>query len=97
MISLLIMKVWPIRPQICLTNQLTQLSRMLIIINRRNGTSFMTNDLYSDIQSTIQDSFVCASYFENPNPECHRLLYLLGIEDKRYFNKIDLNLYIKIF
>ena len=41
---------------------LSQLSHMLLIINRRNGSSFMTSDLYLDIQSTIQDANVATAY-----------------------------------
>ena len=59
---------------------LAQLSFMLLIIYRRNGSSFITNDLYSDIQSTIQDAFVAASHFRVKRSENDFLIYQLGTD-----------------
>ena len=61
---------------------LAQLSFMLLIIYRRNGTSFMTNDLYSDIQSTIQNAYVAAAYYRDLKyqNENDLLIYQLGTD-----------------
>ncbi len=53
---------------ISLENQLVDLASLahyLFYIFRRNKTSFITKDLYMDIQSTIQDAFICASTFKS--------------------------------
>jgi hypothetical protein len=40
---------------------LAALAHYLLFIFRRHKTYFMTKDLYCDIQTTIQDAFICAS------------------------------------
>lgn len=70
-------------PKISLLDQminLAQLSFMLLIIYRRNGTSFITNDLYSDIQSTIQNAYVVAAYFRKCKSSSDLLIYQLGTD-----------------
>lgn len=44
---------------------LATLAHYLFYIYRRNKTAFMTKDLYMDIQSTIQDAFICAATFKS--------------------------------
>jgi hypothetical protein len=44
---------------------LATLAHYLFYVYRRNKTAFMTKDLYMDIQSTIQDAFICASTFKS--------------------------------
>jgi hypothetical protein len=38
----------------------------------------MTKDLYSDLQSTIQDAYVCVSIYKKYNPQANVYLYQLG-------------------
>ncbi len=55
-------------PKISLETQLVNLATLahyLFYVIRRNKTSFITKDLYMDIQSTIQDAFICASTFKS--------------------------------
>ena len=70
-------------PKINLLEQLVKLAQlgfMLLIIYRRNGSAAMTNDLYLDIQSTIQDAYIAASYFKKESPASDLLLYQLGTD-----------------
>lgn len=43
---------------------LAHLSHLLLFIFRRHSTKFLTNNLYSDIQSTIADAFVVTAKFQ---------------------------------
>lgn len=57
-------------PSINLFDQLMQLSYasfLLLFIYRKFKSSFLTKDLYSDLQSTIQDAFVCVSIYMKHN------------------------------
>ena len=70
-----------VRSNLC--DQLTdlaQLSYMLFIIYRKHGTAFMTNDLYCDLQSTVQDSYICAAIAQKRGFDGKMLLYLLGTD-----------------
>ncbi len=59
---------------------LSYLSHILLFVYRRQGTSFLTNALYSDIQSTIQDAFVCAAVYIEQNSDLLLFLYMLGTD-----------------
>ena len=60
--------------------RLSELGFILLIIYRQLGTDFMTNALYLDIQSTIQDAFVVASRFKVKGTDGSLLLYMLGTD-----------------
>lgn len=69
--------------QINLLDQLTnlsQLSFLLLILYRKHGTSFMMTALYQDIQSTIQDAYVCVAIFKSMAQSTPLLLLLLGTD-----------------
>lgn len=60
--------------------KLSFLSHILLYSFRRNGTKFLTTDLYADIQSTIQDAFVCAAIFQEHESGLKMYLYMLGTD-----------------
>ena len=60
--------------------QLSYLSHLLLYSYRRNFNSFLTTNLYSDIQSTIQDAFVCAAIFQDKKSNLNLYLYMLGTD-----------------
>ena len=65
-ISSLILSIFTIL-NISLIDQLLNMSHLghlLLFIFRRYKTKFMTNNLYSDLQSTIADAFVVAAKFQ---------------------------------
>lgn len=59
---------------------LAELSHLLLFIYRKSKSKFMTKDLYSDLQSTIQDAFICTSFFKTYNPNQKLHLMLLGTD-----------------
>ncbi len=68
-------------PNINLCDQLVDLAtlaHLLLFVYRRHLTKFMTNNLYSDLQSTIQDAFIAAAKFKLYTPLEDLLLILLG-------------------
>lgn len=58
-------------------HQLSKLAHLMLIIYRRQRTKFITNALYNDIQSIVQDAFISA--VEN-NPDNKLYLYQLGTD-----------------
>jgi hypothetical protein len=70
-----------IDPNTNLSDQLVDLATLahvLLFVYRRQQTKFMTNNLYCDIQSTIQDSFIAAAKFKLYTPLVDLLIILLG-------------------
>lgn len=68
-------------PKINLLDQLVKLaycSHLLLFIYRRWRGSFITSQLYSDIQATIQDAFVVAETFSRLCPYIKLMLHHLG-------------------
>ena len=62
---------------------LSQLAHCLFYIYRRSkkiGYRFMRKDLYMDIQSTIQDAFICAATFRAEGSNKPIFLYQLGTD-----------------
>lgn len=60
--------------------KLAYLSHILLYVFRKNHTSFFTTNLYTDIQSTIQDAFVCAAIFQKNSSELKLYLFMLGTD-----------------
>lgn len=72
-----------VNPTINLLDQLTQLaycSHLLLFIYRKWRTRFITRDLYMDIQSTIQDAFICVELFNRYDHRSKVYLYQLGTD-----------------
>jgi hypothetical protein len=72
-----------VNPSISLFKQLCNLallSHVILFVYRKHKTAFLTNDLYSDIQSTIQDAFVCAAKKVENNSTSPLFLYQLGTD-----------------
>ena len=44
---------------------MSYLSHLLLFIFRRHKTKFITNNLYCDLQSTINDAFVVAAKYQD--------------------------------
>ena len=61
-----------------LSKQLCNLS--LAEIHRKQKTNFLTNDLYYDIQETIQDVYVCAAKMIKKQTDNSLYLYQLGTD-----------------
>ena len=71
------------QPCICLVVQLTNmsnLSHLLLIIYRKKQTQFLTNDLYNDIQSTIQDAYFSTAKIIDFISDARVYLYQLGTD-----------------
>ena len=71
------------RPDISIHDQLLKLARtshMLFFIYRRWRTKFITNDLYQDLQSTIQDAFNTAAIFRSQASTDPVLLHQSGTD-----------------
>ena len=70
-------------------SSLASLSFLIFFIQRRNRTNFLTNDLYTDIQMTIQDSFWATYIFQkhasNFTEDFKLFLYLLGTDQLEAF------------
>lgn len=60
--------------------KLSKLSHILLYVYRRNGTSFIMNDLYHDIQSNIQNSYISTSILKSINNEHSLHLFRLGTD-----------------
>lgn len=58
---------------------LAKLAFYVFFIYRKNQTKFLSNDLYSDIQSTIQDAFLAVAHYQHECSPDKLLLILLGI------------------
>ena len=54
-------------------------AHLLLLIYRKQKTNFLTNDLYYDIQETIQDAYVCAAKMIK-NKQMIRSIYQLGTD-----------------
>ncbi len=60
---------------------LAKLSHILLYCYRRNATNFLDDNLYCDIQSTIQDAFVSAAiHHQHSKDEDKLYLYMLGTD-----------------
>ena len=49
-------------------------------IHRKQKTNFLTNDLYYDIQETIQDAYICAAKMIKKQTDNSLYLYQLGTD-----------------
>lgn len=77
-----------VNPTINLLDQLTQLaycSHLMFFIYRKWKNKFLTKDLYLDIQSTIQDAFICAELFNRCDKNAKLYLYQLGTDQLESF------------
>ncbi len=63
--------------QLC---NLAILSHLLLFIFRRNKTDFITNSLYLDFQSIIQDAFVCVAKHKQQTSKEPLFLFQLGTD-----------------
>ena len=66
-----------------LSKQLCNLSLaayLLLFIYRKQKTNFLTNDLYYEIQETIQDAYVCAAKMIKKQTDNSLYLYQLGTD-----------------
>ena len=59
---------------------LAQLAHMLLYIFRKHKQKFITTDLYMDLQSTIQDAYICVSLFQILQSTESVYLFLLGTD-----------------
>ncbi len=78
--------------KISLLKQLIQLaycSHLILHIYRKWKSKFITRELYLDIQSTIQDTFLSVSIFKEKNPLVNLYTYQMGTDQLEvYFGDI---------
>ena len=60
--------------------KLSQLAHIMLVVFRRHRTQFITNNLYTDIQSTIQDAFVSAAIFHENSSNSNLYLFMRGTD-----------------
>ncbi|KAJ7253987.1 hypothetical protein C8J57DRAFT_1076553 [Mycena rebaudengoi] len=70
-----------VNPDLSLSEQLTSLSKfghIAFVLYRLHGSSFLSNQLYGDLQALVKAAFFCVAQQQNLDPEQAFYLYQLG-------------------
>ncbi|CAF0901874.1 unnamed protein product [Brachionus calyciflorus] len=72
-----------VNPKLSLSIQLSNLaclSHLLLYVFRKHKTKYITNDLYHDLQSTVQDAFISTAIYQKKFSQKPLYLYQLGTD-----------------